>query len=286
MKKIIISFFSLAIVTLLFTSCDNTTDDFMTGNVETGGLIVPSGNIAYKLGLTPTFDISIDIPKGAGIESIKVTKQYLRSSDTIYSNKVSNVITVGGANTTEAVHKVLPQTWTSLREGLVMPSDPQIPLTEDVPNIADFIGDSWIFTYESTMTDGRVLINTNTTNIAIANFFAGKYNLEMQYFHPTAGGTYPTSAYGGVRKSVIDMNPVGALDCTVWFGVWTDNLVNIHIAPDNTVTITFDRDDAKVGDPYNAANIPSYDPATGVIKLYYYYNTAAPRVFWAVYTPK
>ncbi|HUX59021.1 MAG TPA: hypothetical protein VMV77_18760 [Bacteroidales bacterium] len=287
MRKFIYSLLSLIVLSSLFSSCDKTYTDLMTGEVLTGGLVAPTGSVPYKLGMTSSFDIVIDVPKGPGIESIEVQKYYKRSSDTTYSNTVSTVINIDGTNTAEAIQKSMTQTWESLREGLIMPTDPQIPTTEAVPNIADFIGDSWTFTYICTMTDGRVLTNTRTTTVAIANFFAGTYDLLLKYFHPTAGGTYPTSAYGGDRKSKIDMIPVGALDCTVWFGVWTDNKINIHIDKDYNVTITFDRPDAKMGDPENADNVCSYDPETGVIKLYYYYpGSGGPRIFWAVYTPK
>jgi hypothetical protein len=287
MRKIIYPVLSLITVMLLLASCDDNFTDIMTKDVQTGGLVDPSGSIAYKLGLTPSFEIEIDIPKGPGIESIEVQKFYTRMSDTTISNTVSTVIEVDGANASELIQKTMTQTWASLREGLTLPTDPQIPATETVSNIADFIGDYWTFTYICTMTDGRVITNTRTTTVAIANFFAGTYDLVMKYFHPTAGGTYPTSAYGGDRKSKEEMVPTSALDCWVYFGVWTDNKVNIHIEPDYTVTLTFDRPDAISGDPYDATNIPSYDPATGIIKLYYhYYGAGGPRVFWAFYTPK
>lgn len=287
MRKIIYSVLSLTLMVTVLTSCDETFTDLMTKEAQTGGLVAPTSSVAYKLGMTPSFDITIDIPQGPGIKSIEVQKYYTRMSDTTESNIVSTVINVDGANVSGPSEKTLTYTWDSLREGLTMPSDPQIPATETVSNIADFIGDYWTFRYICTMDDGRVIINTRTTNVAIANFFAGTYDLLMKYFHPTAGGTYPTSAYGGDRKSKVDMVPFGALDCWVYFGVWTDNKVFIHIAPDYKVTLTFDRSDAIVGDPYNAANVPSYDPATGVIKLYYhYYGAGGPRIFWAVYTPK
>ncbi|MCE5347182.1 MAG: hypothetical protein LLG13_12975 [Bacteroidales bacterium] len=287
MRKIIYSVLSLIMVSFFLFSCDDTYTDLMTSNVKTGGLVNPTGTVAYKLGMTPSFDITIDIPKGPGIKSIEVQKYYTRMSDTTLSNVVSTTINIDGANETEAVQKKIAQTWATLREGLTMPTDPQIPVTETDPNIAKFIGDSWTFTYICTMIDGRVLTNTQTTNVAIANFFAGSYDLLLKYFHPTAGGTYPTSAYGGERKSKITMVPTGALDCWAYFGVWTDNKIFIHIASDYKVTLTFDRSDAIQGDPYNANNICSYDPATGIIKLYYYYQgSGGPRIFWAVYTPK
>jgi hypothetical protein len=287
MKKLIFSILSLVLTAFIFTSCDKTYTDLMTANVQTGGLVDPTGIVAYKLGMTPSFDIVVDIPKGHGIKTIEVQKYYTRMSDTTLSNVVSTTIDVNNANVNEQVQKTLTQTWNTLKEGLVLPTDPQIPASENDIHIAKFIGDYWTFNYICTMDDGRVLTNTRQTQVSIANFFAGSYDLLLKYFHPTAGGSYPTTPYGGDRLSKIDMVPTGALDCQVYFGVWTDNLINIHIAPDYTVTITFNRADAVMGDPYNANNKCSYDPETGIIKLYYYYpGSGGPRVFWAVYTPK
>jgi hypothetical protein len=287
MKRIIFSVLSLCLTCMIFTSCDETYTDLMTSDVKTGGLVDPSSSIAYKLGMTPSLDIVLNVPKGPGIQSIRIDKSYTRMSDTTTSNVVSTTIDINGANETGDVEKLIPQTWDSMKEGLTLPTDPQIPANENVANIADFIGDYWEFRYTTTMTDGRVLENTRTTKVAIANFFAGSYDLLVKYFHPTAGGSYPTAPYGGDRKSKIDMVPVGALDCQVFFGVWEDNIINIHIASDYTVTLTFDRPDAIQGDPYNPNNVCSYDPETGIIKLYYYYpGSGGPRVFWAVYTPK
>jgi hypothetical protein len=207
-------------------------------------------------------------------------------SDTTTSNFVSSTIEINGENATGDVERILHQTWDSMKEGLSLPSDPQIPANESVLNIADFIGDYWEFRYTTTLADGRVLENTRTTQVAIANFFAGSYDLALKYFHPTAGGTYPTTPYSD-SKSKIDMVPVGALDCQVFLGIWTDNKITIHIAPDYTVSLTSDKAGFGQGDPYNSSNVCSYDPETGVIKLYYYYAGAGgPRVFWAVYTPK
>lgn len=287
MKRFIFSVLSLLLTCFIFVSCDETYTDLMTADVKTGGIVEPSSSIAYKLGMTPSFDIVLTVPQGPAIESIKIDKYYVRMSDTTYSNVVSTSIDINGENATGDVEKLLPQTWDSMKEGLSLPTDPQIPVNEYIANIADFIGDYWEFRYTTTLSDGRVLENTRTTKVAIANFFAGSYDLLLKYFHPTAGGSYPTDPYGGDRKSKIDMVPVGALDCQVYLGVWTDNKITIHIAPDYTVTLTSDKAGFSQGDPYNPANVCSYNPETGVIKLFYSYaGSGGPRVFWAVYTPK
>jgi len=110
----------------------------------------------------------------------------------------------------------------------------------------------------------------------------------MKYFHPTAGGSYPTTPYSAYTENV-DLIAKNAYECDDWFGVWEDNKLTIHIDPaaNYAVTLTFERGDAVAGDPNNPANVPSYDPVTGVIKLYYYYpGSGGNRIFWAVYTPR
>jgi hypothetical protein len=136
--------------------------------------------------------------------------------------------------------------------------------------------------------DARKVDNASTTVVAVANFFAGPYEKDMRYFHPTAGGSYPTTPYSAYTEN-IDLVAENAYECDDWFGVWEDNKLTIHIDPaaNYAVTLTFERSDAVAGDPNNPANVPSYDPATGIIKLYYYYpGSGGNRIFWAVYTPQ
>lgn len=281
MKKIIYLALSLVLMVSVFTSCDETFTDLMTADAKTGGMINPTEAFPYKLGSTPSFDITLDIPKGPGVASVEVYRTYTyKTGATTYASKpevLDQTITVGSANATADHSLKLTYNYTKLTTGLSMPAD----------ETTLGIGEWWTLRYVSVMEDGRKVDVSTKSKVSVANFFAGPYELLMKYFHPTAGGVYPTAPYGGDRKSNVNLVPISASECQDYFGVWTDNLVTIKIAADNTVTITFNRADAVMGDPYNAANICSYDPVTGIIKLYYYYPGAGgPRVFWAVYTPK
>lgn len=51
MKKLIFSALSLFLAVLTFSSCSMTTKDLMTADAKTGGILVPTGSIAYLLGL-------------------------------------------------------------------------------------------------------------------------------------------------------------------------------------------------------------------------------------------
>lgn len=272
MKKSIISALSLIFALIMFVSCDDKYDDLVTGDAKTGGLVFPTSSIPYKLGSTPQVDITIDIPKGPGIQSIDVYRTYTDKVEVL-----DQTIDVGTANTSGDVTKSITYNYSQLVNGLDLPAD-ESELT---------IGDNWTLTYVAKMTDGREVVNSNATNISVANFFAGPYEKQMKYFHPTAGGTYPTTPYSGYTENV-DLVAMNASECWDWFGVWEDNKITINIDSEtNAVQLTFERSDAVVGDPNNAENVCSYDPETGIIKLYYYYpGSGGNRIFWAVYTPR
>lgn len=273
MKKIIFSALSLLFTVFAFVSCDDTYDDLMTADVKTGGFINPTGSIPYKLGSTPSVSVTIDIPKGPGIDAIEVYRTFTGKGEVL-----DQTITVGSANATEDVSKTISYTYAQLTAGLSMPADEG--------ELA--IGDKWTLTYKSVMADdNRKVDNSNTTVVAVANFFAGTYVKNMVYHHP-AYGTYPDDIYVDETTNV-DLVAKNAYECDDWFGAWEDNTVTIHIDPaDNyMVTLTSDRSDAVFGSPYDPADKPSYDPVTGVIHLYYYYMGASgARFFDITYTPK
>jgi hypothetical protein len=274
MKKFIYSALGLIFTVFAFVSCDDTFTDLMTANVKTGGLVIPTSSIPYKLGSTPNVTVTLDIPEGPGIESIEVYRTFTDKTEVL-----DQTISVASANTTDDVSKEFTLTYTDLIEGLSMPADEgQLE-----------IGDKWTIRYVSIMSDGRSVENANTTVIAVANFFAGSYEKDMKYFHPTAGGTYPTTPYSAYTEKV-DLVAINAYECEDWFGVWEDTHITIHIDPaqNYAVSLTFeDRSDVSMGDPNNAANVCSYDPVTGVIKLYYNYSgSGGYRIFWVVYTPE
>ena len=83
MKKVIFSALSLILAVLTFTSCDTTPVDLMTADVKTGGILNPTAAVPYKLGGTPSFDISINIPKGPGVASIEIYKSYTGKAEVL-----------------------------------------------------------------------------------------------------------------------------------------------------------------------------------------------------------
>jgi len=286
-NRIIFNVFLPMLALVLILGACQKNEDLLTADAKTGGLVVPSGIVPYKLGVTPTFNIDVLIPQGPAIKTLTVSYYYMRNSDGVKSNTLSYDLDIAGANATADITKQLPYTWATLIAGIVLPSDPQIPASDLDPSIAAFIGDYWLFSYVAVMEDGRKVVNNNTTKVSVANFFAGTYDDELLYFHPTAGGSYPDEAYGGLRKSKKDLIPASATECYTFFGVWENNLTTIKIDASNNVTITFDRDDAVSGDPNDPTKVNSYDPATGIIQIYYHYPGAGGnRIFWEKFIPK
>lgn len=129
-----------------------------------------------------------------------------------------------------------------------------------------------------------------TLNFVPPNPYAGDYNVEMRYFHPTAGGSYPDDPYGGVRLSEKTLEAITGRKCETGFAIWpTTDLCWITINADNSIKFEVGDTwpyDVKSGDPNNPDNVSHFDPATGMIYLYYYYaGTGGNRIFWEVFTP-
>lgn len=165
---------------------------------------------------------------------------------------------------------------TVLTEGNEPPLDPIPVLTLKVKSVTG---------------DDRIINNGKLLNIKLNYVFfnphAGPYDVEIRYFHPTAGGSYPDEPYGGIRLDEKELAPVSATMVETFFGVWEDNYTYIEIDDDNNVTISFNRSDAKSGDPNDPTKVNSYDPVTGVIQIYYYYpGSGGNRIFWEKFTPK
>lgn len=78
MKKIINKIYILlfALVAIAFNACVDPIDH-VTSIVKSGGLVEPvTQNVPYKLGATPSFDVTVKIPVGPAITSLEVYKVF------------------------------------------------------------------------------------------------------------------------------------------------------------------------------------------------------------------
>ena len=119
--------------------------------------------------------------------------------------------------------------------------------------------------------------------------FAGVYESEVWYFHPTDGGSYPDEPYGGIRYADKTLKGITGRKCETWFGVWESEKCWITVNANNSVDYTVWDEwgfEVKMGDPKDPSKVSHYDPGTGIIYLYYYYSdTGGDRIFWETLIP-
>jgi hypothetical protein len=258
----------------LFTAC-NKSEDLVTDDAKTGGLVIPTSSIPYKLGATPTVDIALTIPMGPGIASIEVYNKYTSNVTGSVSNEVlMSTVDIASGNVTEEIVKNFSITYNDLKKDIVidgagLPSDETL-----LP-----IGDYWELSYTSIMADGRRVINNATTGIAVANIYAGFYQCVGVFHHPTAGDRpineekflTPLSAY----SCSIPAGDLGASGYSVTITV--DPATNDVSFSNGVPTDMFAQSDKR----------SYYDPSNGHFYLYYYYvGGTGNRVIDEEYTPK
>ncbi len=272
-SKIKVFLLVFTVLGLLFSAC-NKSEDLVTADAKKGGLVVPTSSIPYKLGATPVVDITVEIPMGPGIVSIEVYNMYTQAATGIQSNQVlMQTIDVSMANTTETVTKTLSINYNDLKKDLVvdgagLPSDETL-----LP-----IGDYWQLSYVSIMEDGRKVVNNATTDIAVANIYAGLYLCTGVFTHPTAGER-------PINEEKF-LTPIDAYTCNIPAGDLGGSgyFVNITVDP-ATNDVTF-----SAGVPTDM--IPQegkrsyYEPETGKFYLHYFYvGGTGNRLIDEEYTP-
>ena len=263
MKKLIFSALSLFLAVLIFTSCDTTPVDLMTADASTGGILNPTPSVPYKLGGTPSFDITIDIPKGPGIASIDIYKKYTGKSEVLDQN-----ISVGATNTTEDASVTVTYDYAQLTSGLDMPAD----------ELTLVIGDAWTLRYVSVMEDGRKVDVSKKSTVTVANKYAGYYNCVGVFTHPVNG---PRPINEKKFLTPIDANScwgnAGDLGASGYF-------VRFTIDPATNLVTCSTWDNIEMANQPGKDNY--YDPATGEFHVaYYYVGATGNRLMDEVWTP-
>ena len=257
----------------LFTAC-NKSEDLVTDDAKTGGLVIPTSSIPYKLGATPTVDVVVTVPMGPGIASIEVYNSYTSNVTGSVSNEVlMSTIDVASANVTEEITKNLSITYSNLKNGIVI-DGAGLPDDETLLPIGDF----WELSYISVMADGRRVVNNAKTGIAVANIYAGFYQCDGVFHHPTAGDR--------VINEEKFLTPLSAYSCSIPAGDLGASGYSLTITVDPaTNDVSF-----SAGSPVDM--LPQdgkrsyYEPETGKFYLWYYYvGGTGNRVIDEVYTP-
>jgi len=283
-----------ALLSLFFAFALNScleSEDLLTENAKTGGLIDATSALQYKPTSTESVEVEILIYKGPTVKSINIYKKYthyIQSSDNVSISESDEVllktITVQDDSSLDTLLINDSFTWDNLYQGI-----PELPDGYSIPSnpVNAQVGDYYTLRYVSVLCDGREVVNIPQTYIVVANFFAGYYMSHLTYFHPTLGGTYPTEPYYDdyLLKELFTLSNDY---CTTYFALWTDAAMDIQINADNSISFGISNFNYIVneGDPYDLTKVSHYDPATHTIYLYYNYAASGGyRVFWETLTP-
>jgi hypothetical protein len=258
----------------LFTAC-NESEDLVTDNAKTGGLVIPTSSIPYKLGATPTVDIDVTIPMGPGIASVKVFNKYVNNVDGTESNVVlMKTIDVASANVSEDLNTSYSLTYNDLKQDIVIDGN-SLPTDETLLPIGDY----WELSYISVMADdGREVVNNATTGIAVANIYAGFYQCVGVFHHPTAGDR-------PINEEKF-LTPLSAYSCRIPAGDLGASGYAV------TITVDPETNDVSFSDGAPTDFFPQegkrsyYDPSNGHFYLWYFYvGATGNRVIDEEYTP-
>jgi hypothetical protein len=276
-SKIKVFLLVFTVLGLLFSAC-NKSEDLVTADSKTGGLVVPTSSIPYKLGATATVDITVEIPLGPGIVSIEVYNQYTQQpteeTPLIQSNQVlMQTMDVSMANATELVTKTLSITYNDLRKDIVL-DGAGLPSDETLLPIGDF----WQLSYISVMEDGRKVVNNGTTDISVANIYAGFYQCVGVFHHPTAGDR-------PINEEKF-LTPLSAYSCNLPAGDLGGAGYSVTITVDPATNDVSFSNGAPVEMLPQTDKRSYYDPDTKKFYLYYFYvGGTGNRVIDEEYTP-
>lgn len=273
--KLNISILAFAVLALLFISC-NKEEDLLTSDAKTGGLVVPTSGIPYKLGATPTVNVSVFIPQGPAISKVEVYNTY--SGKVSGESKTSNqalmaTFDVNGENVSKDVTKTFSVKYTDLIKGLTY-NGGALPSNEGLLPIGDY----WTFNYTSVLSDGRAVVNNAKTKISVANQYAGAYLCTGVFTHPTAGPR-------PINEEKF-LTPVGAYTCNIPAGDLGASGYAVDITVDpvtNEVSFSNGVPTAMIG---STTQKSYFEPSTGKFYLHYFYvGATGNRIMDEEYTP-
>ena len=268
-------YLAVALIGSIFflTSCIET-DDLMTSNVSVGGLVTPvTKNVPYKLGATPSFEVSVLVPVGPAIQKVEMYKTFTNIAGKKSNAALLGTLDVNSANASKDFTGKVTLKYADLIKDLTV-GGKALPANEGLLNI----GEAWTITFTSIMADDQRKVNNGaTTNIGVANQYAGDYQCVGVFTHPTAGPR-PIN-----EKKFL--KPLTAYSCNIPVGDLGGSGYFVDIVVDPaTNTVTF-----KNGVPAEiiaSAERSYYEPSTGKFYLHYYYvGGTGNRVIDEVYTP-
>ncbi len=184
---------------------------------------------------------------------------------------------------------------------ITMLSEGNSPPLEGTPEFDKYVAPFVILNMINATGESNVVATGKQADIVLnfiaPNPYAGDYDAEIMYFHPTAGGSHPSDPDFNPNDPFISevnektLSPITGRKCETGFAIWGDtDICWITINSDNSISFVVDDTwpyDVTLGNPYDPSQVSHYDPDTGIIYLYYNYEgSGGTRVFWEVFTPK
>lgn len=265
-------FLTLILALSFVTSCIDEDNDELTGDAITGGLLTLNNTaIGYVVGNGATYTATGSVYQGSvQTEKVEVYKSFTSSASGETSNEtlydtVNITETTLGANGTFSTSF----NYEDLISGLTLGGSP-LPASDAALNIGDF----WTLRYVSTLSNGKVVINSGTTKVSVGTRFAGLYStIEAEYYR-IGVLTYTTADWPAV--TVIESVDATTYRVVEYFGAFNGNEWYFQIDENDNITYPDETPagDAQTGngqplitcvsDPNNMTNVPC-GPTTNIV---------------------
>ncbi len=264
MKKLLINIFSLVILTVLITSCEDQGESIF-GDGELGANLKAPATGAFLRGETETIDMDLVVTanEGVSVQSIVIygeLKTLEQVTDTTTRPISSGVVELASVTSDGLISFTTSELFTNL------------PVDGDVKNEDElFPGDQFVFTYELNLADGRVMtiagnytvtftcpsdlggMYINTTEVSQSDLGALSYEYEVE-LKDLGDGRYQVEDMTGGLWSIAYLEEYGT-SARVTVLVDICEQITLEDAPDQFGGfITTD-----------GLASPTFDPETGVI---------------------
>lgn len=247
MKKILY-IFSIAILGVFLVQCDKEFDDIVTENAKIGGLIDVSSaaqNYVVGDGASYSFDLYLNQNADASIKTVNVYKSFSSvavawsvpadhtEADSIPAKTSNEVLqeTFSVSNGESHWISVAAMDFTALTANLLVDGN-ALPASDGDLRI----GDSFNFTVEAILNDGRTVTQAYEVKMAVSTRFAGTYTI-------VAGSYFRIGVDQGADFQVGETALIESVDAKtyVWsdWGVasgWDGNKLYFQVEDDGSIT--------------------------------------------------